>query len=175
MARILLTGFAPFGRWPINSSWQAVRCVRDPRIVSACLPVHHDAAAEEVTRLIAKTRPDAVLLTGLAATPALRLETCARRGVLNLPGPDLRRGRWPFHAARQAIAARGISVRMSANAGAYVCDTTYWAALGSPVAFVAFLHVPPLGTSATAMGLARGLEVMLRCLPARSRTRLPKC
>jgi hypothetical protein len=36
-------------------------------------------------------------------------------------------------------------MRLSDDAGGYVCDTTYWAALGTDVPRVAFLHLPPPG------------------------------
>ncbi|MEM7507947.1 MAG: hypothetical protein AAF415_14510 [Pseudomonadota bacterium] len=169
MAPILLTGFDPFGRWTVNSSWQAVQAICRADIVKACLPVDHDKAAARVTHLIAELRPRAVLLTGLASTPALRLETLARRGVLDRSGPNLRRGRWDFAAARRRIAAQGLPARLSSHAGAYVCDTTYWAALGSPAAFVAFLHVPPLGPSWRAGRIANGISAMLDCLPQEAR------
>lgn len=165
MTRVLLTGFEPFRQWTVNSSWEAVRLVAGRRrdLRAERLPVDHGLAAERVCALIAETRPEVVLLTGLAAGAALRLETLARPGPLAPEGgPVLRRGRWPFARAMRALTARGVPVRLSRDAGAYVCDTTYWAALGEhgPVLCV-FLHVPPVRPGWGPERLARGVEAVL--------------
>lgn len=148
MPRILLSGFEPFGSWTVNSSWEAVQLIDGRRrdIEVARLPVDHRAAAEAVGALVRALGADIVLLTGLAADPVPRLERLGRAGVLGVDGgPPLRRGRWPWAAAHVRAAARGMPLRRSADAGSYVCDTTYWAALGTAAPLVAFLHLPPVG------------------------------
>ena len=153
----LVTGFAPFRHHAVNSSWEGVR--RLEGVTAACLPVDHAAAAAEIAALIRRHRPDTVLLTGLAEGAGPRLERLARRPA-GVPGPALRHGRWPF---ARALARMG-HARLSADAGRYVCETTYWAALGVPgPSRVAFLHVPPLGEVWTARRIAR---VMRACLDA---------
>ena len=165
MASILLTGFEPFRNWPVNSSWEAVRRFGGPEIAIARLPVDHEAAAAAILALIAQHRPEALLMTGLAGGAALRLETVARSGVLSgRYGSGLRRGRWPFARAQDLLAARGQPAKLSRNAGAYVCETTYFAALGSRVPALAFLHVPPLGPIWTAERIARGIATTLEAL-----------
>ncbi|MEM6906300.1 MAG: hypothetical protein AAF568_10435, partial [Pseudomonadota bacterium] len=154
---ILVTGFEPFAGWAMNSSWEAVRRLDGPDLVTARLTVDHGAAATEIGALIAAHRPRAVLMCGLAPDPVLRLETCARRGVLAAPGPSFRRGRWPWDASRRSATSRGLPVRFSNDAGSYVCDTTYWAALGSHVPAVAFLHLPPVGPSWSPSRLSRAV------------------
>jgi pyrrolidone-carboxylate peptidase len=54
-----------------------------------------------------------------------------------------------------------VPARVSRDAGGYVCDTTYWAALGEGPARVAFLHLPPPGPVWTPARAARGLAAML--------------
>ena len=54
-------------------------------------------------------------------------------------------------------------MRFSGDAGGYVCDTTYWAALGTGVPLVAFLHLPPPGPVWTP---ARGARVVAAVLAA---------
>ena len=163
MPRVLLTGFEPFRDWPVNSSWEGVRLVAGRRgdVLAARLPVEHGRAAAELRVLVEDRRPGAVLLVGLAAGSAFRLETLARPGPL-APAPVVRRGRWPFAASLRALAGRGIPARLSHDAGSYVCDTTYWAALGeaAPRACV-FLHVPPLGPGWSEGRIARGIEAVL--------------
>lgn len=170
MPRILLTGFEPFGRWTVNSSWEAVRHLagRHRGLETACLPVDHVAAAAAVRELVARGEPQVVLLTGLAADPAARLERLGRPGPLaSAGGPPVRRGRWPWRLTRARVAARGLPLRLSADAGGYVCDSTYWAALGTPVPLVAFLHLPPLGPAWTPARAAQAVEAALEAAQAR--------
>ena len=163
---VLVTGFGPFRHWQVNSSGEAVRLLhRRCGAATSRLTVDHEEAAQEIRGLIAATRPRAVLLTGLAAGAALRLETLARPGPLAPEGgPVVRRGRWPVAAAMAALAAQGVPARTSTDAGGYVCDTTYWAALGAFDGPCLFLHVPPIGGSWTARRIARGIEAVLGVL-----------
>lgn len=145
--RALLTGFGPFGRWAVNSSGEAVRALAAarPDLATAVLPVDHEAAPVALAGAVAAARPDVLLLTGLADEPRLRLERLARRPAHVAEGPEILHGLWPWAAALEAIRAAGAPVRLSDDAGRYVCDTSYWSALRlhpRPRA-VAFLHVPP--------------------------------
>ncbi|MHA1530126.1 MAG: pyroglutamyl-peptidase I family protein [Alphaproteobacteria bacterium] len=164
MAAILLTGFEPFRQWAVNSSWEAVchLAARRSDLSAGRLPVDHELAAEAVGKLIADLRPEIVLLTGLADDPAPRLERLGRAGPLPLQGgPSERPGRWPWEAARDGVAAQGVGMRFSDDAGGYVCDTTYWAALGTAARLVAFLHLPPPGPIWTPEHGARVVEAVL--------------
>jgi len=164
MRRILLTGFEPFGPWAVNSSWEAVRRVA-PRLggaQAALLPVDHAEAAGAVRALAGRLAPEILLLAGLTAESSPRIELLGRAGPLAAEGgPPLRRGRWPWAAARARGRARGLPMRLSADAGGYVCDSTYWAALGTGVPLVAFLHLPPLGGAWTPARAARTVETVL--------------
>ena len=164
MGGILLTGFEPFCNWAVNSSWEAARLLADQSgLPAVLLPVEHARAAETVRDLARTLRPEVMLLTGLANDTVPRLERIGRCGPLSPHGgPILRAGRWPFAATHDMAGARGLPLRASRNAGNYVCDTTYWAALGTTVPIVAFLHLPPLGSVWTARRLARVVEVVLR-------------
>jgi hypothetical protein len=59
------------------------------------------------------------------------------------------------------VAALGLAMRLSDDAGGYVCDTTYWAALGTEAPQVAFLHLPPPGPVWTPARGARLVEAVL--------------
>lgn len=185
---LLITGFEPFGPWRVNSSWEgAVRAapaLQDlaaggDRIALERLPVDHGAAANAMRAAIAAHRPKAVLATGLAAGAALRLERQARRPlgphvVAPTPaldgwpaGPDVRLGRWRWSDARRALATLGAPAIFSSNAGGYVCETTYRAALdaarGEAEAAArpaAFLHVPPLSAVWPAERIAAAIAAM---------------
>lgn len=169
---ILLTGFAPFGPYRINSSWEAARLAGrrlGPRIAVARLPVHRARAAAALTRLLEEHRPDACLLTGLASGGKLRVERIARRPKA-LAGPErpIRlAGTWPVVETGLALRGSKLPYRMSLNAGRYVCDSTYWALLdfrlrkGWP-RHAGFLHVPPLSRRFDAGRLAAAMERILR-------------
>ncbi|MEM8623176.1 MAG: hypothetical protein AAGG47_06605 [Pseudomonadota bacterium] len=163
MPGTFVTGFEPFGNWPINSSWQAVVALAAmrPNIATACLPVDHAAAADAVRSLIAHHRPSVLLLTGLAPGAGFRIETVARPGPLVPWAGGTRCARWPITEALTAVRKHGLPIRRSADAGRYVCDTTFWAALGSSVPEVGFLHVPPPAPQWPPRRLARALDAVL--------------
>ena len=169
---ILLTGFEPFGGHRLNSSWEAARIAANrlgADIVLARLPVHHVRAAQALTHLLERHRPDACLLTGLARGPRLRIERVARRHRL-LSGPDVpgrMQGDWPVAESGLALRLAKLPFKVSQSAGNYVCNSTYWTLLdfrmkhGWP-RYAAFLHVPPLSRRFTARALALGMEAILR-------------
>jgi pyroglutamyl-peptidase len=144
---ILLTGFEPFRHWTVNSSGEAVRLLGAERsgLCSVVLPVDHEAAAAALTRAMAETRAETILLTGLADDPEPRLELRARRPEHLGGGDAAQHGVWPWAASLDAIRAQAGRARLSRDAGRYVCETAYWTALGAGAARrTAFLHVPPL-------------------------------
>jgi pyroglutamyl-peptidase len=169
---VLLTGFEPFGRHRVNSSWEAVR-LAGPRlgagVIIARLPVDRIRAAYLLTGLLERHRPDACLLTGLASGDRLRLEVVARRPRV-LAGPDAPGrlcGSWPVAEAALAARLSRLPARVSVNAGRYVCDSTYWALLNFRNAHgwprdAGFVHVPPLSGRFSAASLARAIERIVR-------------
>jgi len=177
---ILLTGFEPFGGHRLNSSWEAARIASrclGADVVLARLPVHHVRAAQALTALLERHRPDACLLTGLAAGPRLRIERVARRHK-TLGGPDdpgRLNGDWPVAEIGLALRLAKLPFRISHSAGNYVCNSTYWTLLNFRVnhgwpRYAAFLHVPPLSRRFTAAALAHGMEGILRRRRALMRT-----
>lgn len=156
-ARILVTGFAPFGAFDVNSSWEGVARLAATRddFEAERLPVDHAAAAARLQTLLAARRPEICLLTGLASGAACRLERLARRPAEAppasgaAPDPTFRLGAWDWSGALARLEAARCPVAQSVDAGLYVCETSYRAALdwraehGAP-AQIAFLHVPPL-------------------------------
>lgn len=105
-------------------------------------------------------------MTGLADDRECRLERIGR----DLSGRAFS-GAWRWAEAERAIRAAGGAVRASEDAGGYVCDTSYAAALAvrdegarpsgdGPVA-VAFLHVPPLSERWPVERIADAIEAAL--------------
>jgi pyroglutamyl-peptidase len=148
---ILVTGFEPFGGETVNASWEAAQKLEGWRHGAAVatarvLPCAYDASVKQLISAIETLRPDALLMTGQAARRGV---VCVERFAHNLDdasAPDndgvLRRALrisraapdWleavaPARIIARAINEAGISARVSKNAGAFVCNHLYFAAL----------------------------------------------
>lgn len=183
--RILLTGFGPFPGAPYNPTQPLVaRLARlrrpaldDVALASHVFPVTYAAVDRQLPDVLAKLKPDALLMFGLAArTSYLRIETRARNAVTML-WPDAANTRsrkgaiagdsdammFGPHTARLLRAARltGIDARASRDAGAYLCNYLSWRAIESVRAggpqLAAFIHIPLLarGGALRRKGLSR--------------------
>ena len=175
--RICITGFGAFPGAPFNPTEQLVaRLLRlrrpafgDVELSGHIFPVTYKAVDRELPELLAKHRPHALLMFGLASrTPYVRVETRARNAVTTL-WPDASHARvrkgsiaggadammFGPHTAKLFGAARatGIDARASRDAGSYLCNYLSWRAVeaaghdGGP-RLAAFVHVPPLARGA---------------------------
>ena len=169
--RILVTGFGPFPGAPCNPTQPLVaRLLRlrrpafsDVELSGHIFPVTYSAVDRELPELVAKHRPQALLMFGLAnRTPYLRIETRARNAVTTLwPDADhtqVRKGSiargsdavtFGPHAAKllRAALATGVDARASRDAGSYLCNYLSWRAIEATdkdngPALAAFVHVP---------------------------------
>ncbi|WP_034385356.1 pyroglutamyl-peptidase I [Deinococcus sp. YIM 77859] len=172
MPTLLLTGFEPFHTHPVNPSAQAAQAldgqaVGQTRVQSALLPVEPQAAATQLRALLDEYRPNAVLLTGLAAgRPQVTVERVALN-VMDFSIPDNAGQTYRDHPAcadaaapaaylstlplRSVVAgwrAAGIPGHISNTAGLYVCNFVLYCALhhlaitGHRHVPCGFLHVP---------------------------------
>src|SRR3981189_3888502 len=91
--RILLPGFGPFPGAPFNPTQPLVaRLLRlhrpalsDVELTGHIFPVTYKAVDHELPQLLAKHRPQALLMFGLATrTPYVRIETRARNAILSI-------------------------------------------------------------------------------------------
>jgi pyroglutamyl-peptidase len=168
--RILITGFGPFPGAPYNPTMPLVaRLLRlrrpafsEVELSGHIFPVTYKAVDRELPQLLAKHRPHALLMFGLATrTPHLRIETRARNSVTVLwPDADHTRARkgsimggvdakmFGPHTAkllRRAVGS-GIDARASRDAGSYLCNYLSWRAIEAAVNdgphLAAFIHVP---------------------------------
>jgi len=166
--RVLITGFGPFPRAPFNPSAVVAKALarrRRPALAGLIRSAHVFATRyadidSDLPRLLAQ-KPDIVLMFGLAGRAReLRIETRARNAIASFPdagkhrpqqrtiqtgGPSARAGRAPFSCLAAALRARTMPVRLSRDAGAYLCNYAYWRALaaapdGRPL--VLFVHIP---------------------------------
>ena len=175
--RILVTGFGPFPGAPYNPTQALVeRLMRlrrpalgDVDISSHIFPVTYKAVDLQLPQALAKHRPQALLMFGLAGRTAhLRIETRARNAVTML-WPDAAQTRsrkgsiglgpdatmFGPHTAKLLRAARatGVDARASRDAGAYLCNYLSWRAIESAgtddhLKLAAFIHIPLLARGA---------------------------
>jgi pyroglutamyl-peptidase len=177
--RILITGFGPFPGAPYNPTQPLVaRLTRlrrpaldDVELSSHIFPVTYTAVDRELPLALAKHKPHALLMFGLAGrTGYLRIETRARNAVTMLwpeaaqtrsrkgsitGGADAQR--FGPHTAKllRAATATGIDARASRDAGSYLCNYLSWRAIeaidaGNGPRLAAFIHIPPLARSGDA-------------------------
>src|SRR5713226_6152226 len=171
--RILITGFGPFPGAPYNPTMPLVKRltrVRHPafgdvELIGHNFHVTYTTVDCELPELIARYRPSALLMFGLAdRTAHVRIETRARNAVTTLfPDADRNRARkgsiadgagammFGPHTAKllRAAVATGIDARASRDAGSYLCNYLSWRAIeavGSDngLRLAAFVHVPLL-------------------------------
>ena len=171
--RILITGFGPFPGAPFNPTQPLVArltqlrrpAFSDVELISHIFHVTYSTVDRQLPELIARYRPSALLMFGLAdRTAHVRIETRARNAVTTLfPDADRNRARkgsiasgadammFGPHAAKllRAAVATGIDARTSRNAGSYLCNYLSWRAIEAVDSkrgprLAAFVHVPLL-------------------------------
>jgi pyroglutamyl-peptidase len=167
--RVLLAGFGPFPGAPINPSAALAHALaqrRRPALDRLDRIVHvfateYAAVDRDMPKLFAEN-PDLVLIFGLAGRRRhISIEIRARNAISRLfpdasgrrassgfiehRGPDALFGRAPFYRLLGAMGANKVPVRLSRDAGRYLCNYAYWRALersprGRPL--VQFVHIP---------------------------------
>jgi pyroglutamyl-peptidase len=167
VTRVLLIGFGPFPGAPVNPSASLVKQLarrRRPALAALDITTHAFATAyaavdHDLPKLLA-AKPDIILIFGLAARRRqLCIETRARNavsllfpdthgfrprhGVIARGRPSSRNGNAPFVRLLGAARSRAVSVRLSRDAGRYLCNYSYWRALErSGGSLVQFVHIP---------------------------------
>lgn len=185
--RVLITGFGPFPGARFNPTAQlahALAAVRRPgleNVVRSSHVFHTSYAAVErsLPALLARVRPDVILLFGLAVrTPHVRIETRAlnRRsalfadvhgerptsGAITLRAPMAARGNGPHHQLATAAFRAGVPARLSHDAGAYLCNYVYWRTLeltAGKGSLVQFVHVPTVARVPRRQGRRRAMTL----------------
>jgi pyroglutamyl-peptidase len=171
--RLLITGFGPFPGAPHNPTMPLVKrlvqlrrpAFDDVELKSHIFHVTYRTVDRELPELIARIRPHALLMFGLAGrTDYLRIETRARNAITTT-FPDADRGiamkgaivhgaaAMPFgpHTAKLLRAAHGtgIDARTSRDAGSYLCNYLSWRAIEAMNGkdgprLASFVHIPHL-------------------------------
>lgn len=188
---LLITGFGPFPGAPSNPTAplaQRLASRRRPafattRRISHVFPTAYTAIERELPALVARHRPDAMLMFGLAPRSRhVRIEMRACNGIsavfadaarykpsalkLARNGPSTLPVRAPAARLLQAARGAGVPAAISRDAGRYLCNALFWRGLeaaaraGGP-SVVAFVHVPRLRANLDLKILARAGEAIL--------------
>lgn len=205
-ATILITGFGPFPGAPFNPSEPLALELarrRHPafarvRRVAHVFPVTYDAVDRELPALIAREKPAALVMFGLAArTKHVRIETRARNvltrvipdaaghvpvaATIAAGGPITLPLRAPAQRLLMAALATGVPAALSHDAGHYLCNYLCWraaeAARAGVLRLAAFIHVPgvrraqvqPQPPALTLDDLAEAGEAIVRTVVAAAR------
>jgi len=185
MTIVLITGFGRFPGAPFNPSGPLALALakrRRPAFADLRRAVHifetsYAAVDRDLPKLIARHKPDILLMFGLAArTPFVRIETRARNAMSILfpdvsgdrpdeaviaRGKSALAGQAPFRHLLGAARATRVPARMSRDAGRYLCNYVYWRALeasrsGTPLA--QFIHIPPVANGSRPKGRKRRMS-----------------
>ncbi|GJD50096.1 Pyrrolidone-carboxylate peptidase [Methylobacterium crusticola] len=165
-SRLLITGFGPFPRVPVNPSAALAERLAASRRLALALGGRPDllvlrtayASVEGALAPALAAGPGAVLMLGVAGRArSVRVEARAlNRGsrlfpdasgrlpaglALDPEGPLLRRAGALARKAATLLRRHGLRVRLSRDAGRYLCNAAYYRALAEPVP-VLFLHIP---------------------------------
>lgn len=167
LPRLLLTGFGPFPGAPRNPSAEVVARIAEGtagrRFGVEIVPHVFDttwAAVDRLPDLLAATRPDLVLHLGLKRRArAITVEAFGRNRVLRAAvdaagiapastvlvtgAPPRLPATLPVGRIAERIAARGLPVEISKDAGRYLCNGLYFGSLARGDRPTGFLHLPP--------------------------------
>lgn len=171
-AKILVTGFEPFGGMAVNPTEQIVTALRDRtfpgvELHTAVLPVTYDECLQVVLGEIDRVGPEAVIACGLAAgrtavTPeriAINVKDTggdesiadnAGRRPVDEPindGPDGLFSTLPVREIERVLLGSGIPAAVSNTAGTYICNNTMYGVLDhlrrqGSHALAGFIHFP---------------------------------
>lgn len=162
---ILLTGFGPFRKVQDNPSARLVQALNGrscgpARLHGHVLPVTYEGGPTTAVRLARDLQAAMVIGFGVAVSSAVaRVERKAvrRREGLDVTGqcPVLEEGPEEIYAtADTARLARLLSIKVSEDAGQYVCNAWLYHVTQELSCPVCFVHIPPQGLAPERFQLA---------------------
>ncbi|EFO28993.1 peptidase C15, pyroglutamyl peptidase I [Roseibium sp. TrichSKD4] len=165
---LLATGFSGFPGMPVNPTERLMgrlpkrlpAHIHGVRFCYAVLPPEWRAREERTQHIIKKVDPVAVVHFGVDGSQrSINIETLARNWasttradaagdvaphrLLAKAGTPNRRATLPVRSLQKSARRSGVDVRLSNNAGDYLCNATLWDTLGTGRQAV-FVHVPSL-------------------------------
>lgn len=169
-ARILLTGFEPFGGESVNPSWLVAQTldgdeIAGARVAAVQLPCVFGRALPALDEALQRMRPDLVLCLGQAGG---RCDFSLERVAINVDdariadnagaqpidepvvpgGPAGLFGTLPIKAMVAALQAQGLPASVSQSAGTFVCNHVFYGLMhrlqAHPGVRGGFMHLPLL-------------------------------
>ncbi len=169
--KVLVAGFGPFPGAAKNPSGELALAVAHSKraaasgakIIGAVVPTVYQEVFSTLSDVLKAEKPDAVLMFGLAgSTSFLRIETRATNVASIHPdaagkkpvghslvadAPKILKARAPVHRLLVAARRAGVSAKLSADAGRYICNAAFFLALDAArrtatPKWVAFVHIP---------------------------------
>ncbi|HRX13695.1 MAG TPA: pyroglutamyl-peptidase I [Eubacteriales bacterium] len=165
MKKVLVTGFTPFMGESVNPSYEAINMlpdrIDDIEIIKAQITTEFGVSKDELLRLLAKHKPDAVICFGQAGgRPNITVEKIAvnyalaegydennviENNTIDNSGNAAYFATIPTEKIVDAINKAGIPCSMSLTAGAFVCNYLMYNLLqktfGTAV-LGGFIHIP---------------------------------
>jgi len=170
MKTVLLTGFEPFNKEPINPAWEAVRLLDgwqegDYRVTARQLPCVFGEANLAMRAALAELQPALVIAVGQAGG---RVDLTVERIAINIDdapiednrqqqlvdqaivqgGPAAYFATLPIKAIVAALRNAGLPASVSQTAGTFVCNHVFYglmhALAGRPEIKAGFIHIPYL-------------------------------
>jgi len=200
MKTVLLTGFEPFNKEPINPAWETVRALDDWgeggfRIVARQLPCVFGDANAAMAALIDELQPALVIAVGQAGG---RVDLSVERVAINVDdapikdnaeqqlvdepivrgGPAAYFATLPIKAIVAALRAAGLPASVSQTAGTFVCNHVFYglmhAVAGRDDVKAGFIHIPYLPEQAARHpgAASMSLEQMIEGIRVAIRTAL---
>jgi len=172
---ILLTGFEPFDREPLNPSWEAVRVLdgwqcEGATVVARQLPCVFGTALQTLDALLAEFKPVLVLCVGQAGGRSqlslervainvddARIADNAGHQPIDQPihgdGPAAYFSTLPIKGMAKAMRAAGTPAEVSQTAGTFVCNHVFYGLMHSlaqhaPAVRGGFMHIPYIPSQA---------------------------
>lgn len=185
--RILVTGFSVFPGAPVNPTERLVQVLRAAppagegiaAFRADVLAVEYASVADRLCEIGAGFSPDIAVHFGLAREcSGFRLERTARNshaharpdqagalpaGAAVCAGPDTLPSTLPLDLIAARLAAAGLPVEWSDDAGGYLCNTVFTLSVahgcaGFRPSMAGFVHVPPLREAEPANPRTMGLD-----------------
>jgi pyroglutamyl-peptidase len=168
MYRVLVTGFAPFGKYVENSSWATAQQVvaqgvQGVELFLRMLPVSFERVASALREALEETHPDLIVMLGQAAlSEKVRLERIAinlmdaksadNDGMVPDEAPIYPNEpaalftKLPIKKLCAFMVEQGLPVVVSNSCGLFVCNRLYYEALRlcehTPNMKAIFVHLP---------------------------------